>query len=709
MKLFNDDFSSKFEEHAARIADAEQRLMPFADIVGIADLKKLREDFRQQTEDFAREDRKLNIGVIGSVKAGKSTFLNTLLFDGRDVLPKAATPKTAALTKIEYGEKNVLVAEFYTEEDWKNIRQTAEKGTGDRQTVAKEIVKLAFENGGVNAEEIVREGTRTIDCSSTEDLMSVLNDYVGENGKFTAFVKSVTLYINNPALNEISIVDTPGMNDPIVVRTDRTKEFLRKCDVVFFLSKAGEFLEGPDLDLLASQLPSEGVARIILIASIFDGVFNFEDYDDDVDLEYLIRDQRKKRFATAEELITREKKRFSELGHDRLSQVIDECRRPLCISSMAWNMSKKQHDEYSRMENIIFDALNENGDLDDNIGLLEEIGNIPAAEKIFDEVVQQKEITLEEKADTLIPTNEIKFREKLRKEKDTAEKKLNVLNTKEKSELEEQKRIILGRKNAIISSISAIFADAITAIETEKGKSLSEIRSAMAESTRLDMNIEEKWISKQVKVKDSKWYKPWTWGSYHYEDHGHTETTQYYNVSQAIDNVNQFVSTAQSEAEAIFTRALDLRRIRRELINTILGQFDSSSENFDPAFFRTVIENSIMSITFPTIYFDSEHLKTSILSRFQGKITQSKEQAEFLRTLNEVISALFSGAINDLTNSVSSFKQEMSQLKDSISEQIIKDINTEYDEMCRRFDQKNAETERFEKLIDLLSEILNRV
>lgn len=54
----------------------------------ISELQRLVSNFKKKTEDFYRTDRMLNIGVIGQVKAGKSTFLNTLLFDGKEVLRK---------------------------------------------------------------------------------------------------------------------------------------------------------------------------------------------------------------------------------------------------------------------------------------------------------------------------------------------------------------------------------------------------------------------------------------------------------------------------------------------------------------------------------------------------------------------------------------------------------------------------------------------
>ena len=47
------------------------------------------------------ENDTLTIGVIGQMKCGKSTFLNSFVFEN-DILPSATTPMTAALSVITY-------------------------------------------------------------------------------------------------------------------------------------------------------------------------------------------------------------------------------------------------------------------------------------------------------------------------------------------------------------------------------------------------------------------------------------------------------------------------------------------------------------------------------------------------------------------------------------------------------------------------------
>lgn len=238
-------------------------------------LNRLAENFRRKTDDFYRENRKLNIGVVGQVKAGKSSFLNTLLFGGQEILPKASTPKTATLTKMEYSKDNMIQVEYYSVEEWEVLEENAAVDLDDEiYSSAREIVEMVRRNG-VDPLTYLEKGYDRKEFGTYEELVANLNDYVGEDGKFTPLVKAVTLYLNKEEFQGLSIVDTPGLNDPIASRTIRTKEFMEVCDVVFFLSQSGSFLDKSDWTLLSSQLPQKGVKKLVLIASKYDsGVRN---------------------------------------------------------------------------------------------------------------------------------------------------------------------------------------------------------------------------------------------------------------------------------------------------------------------------------------------------------------------------------------------------------------------------------------------------
>ena len=69
----------------------------------ISNILRLKDALKNDIQRFEQDQQTLNIAIMGQVKAGKSSFLNALLFDGKPVLPTAATPKTANLTRISYG------------------------------------------------------------------------------------------------------------------------------------------------------------------------------------------------------------------------------------------------------------------------------------------------------------------------------------------------------------------------------------------------------------------------------------------------------------------------------------------------------------------------------------------------------------------------------------------------------------------------------
>ena len=84
----------------------------------ITELESIFKEFKEGGESLLSKENTLQIGIVGQVKAGKSSFLNSLFFNGENVLPKASTPMTAGLTVIEYAEKNTFEVEYFDEKDW---------------------------------------------------------------------------------------------------------------------------------------------------------------------------------------------------------------------------------------------------------------------------------------------------------------------------------------------------------------------------------------------------------------------------------------------------------------------------------------------------------------------------------------------------------------------------------------------------------------
>lgn len=210
----------------------------------------------------------LTIGVIGQMKCGKSTFLNSFVFED-DILPAATTPMTAALSVITYGEKEHITAEFYTKDEWEEQKMQASRDENDAANsldeskikAAKELVSKAAKLGS---------SLNDLLGKTQEDSFNNLIEYVGADGKFVSITKSVTIYYPKDYLKGVEIVDTPGFNDPIVSREERTKDFLKKADVVIMMLYAGRPFDATDRDIIFKNVRQCGIGKVLVGINKYD-------------------------------------------------------------------------------------------------------------------------------------------------------------------------------------------------------------------------------------------------------------------------------------------------------------------------------------------------------------------------------------------------------------------------------------------------------
>ncbi len=290
------------------------------------------EELEKTLKELQDINRDLKVGIIGRVKAGKSSLLNALIFEGVEVLPKAATPMTASLTVLKYAQNLSAEVEFYGPKDIAELKNEHERYVREFNKIVDEEVKKQKEKQSLanrakeglksfgkafnrnksteatpkervlsdkeinkRAERIAKDklkddtklvssydqyekmkksgslNTKNLDpciqANSLEELNQKLLQFVGADGKFMPCTKAVQISLNNPNLKDLEVIDTPGINDPIASREERTKALLKDCDVVFIISPSGQFLTDSDMDLFDRVSNKEGLQEIYFVAS----------------------------------------------------------------------------------------------------------------------------------------------------------------------------------------------------------------------------------------------------------------------------------------------------------------------------------------------------------------------------------------------------------------------------------------------------------
>lgn len=211
----------------------------------------------------------LTIGVVGQMKCGKSTFLNAFLFED-DILPAATTPMTAALSVITYGQKKNIEAEFYTSSEWSEILSLANCDLSEAVGNMAQELKIKAAKELVNKSSSLGGKLNTLLGTKRTDDLDNLIDYVGANGHYVAITKSVIIHYPKEWLKGVEIVDTPGFNDPVVSREERTQDFLKKADVVLMLLYAGRAFDATDRSIVFEKIQSVGVGKILIGVNKYD-------------------------------------------------------------------------------------------------------------------------------------------------------------------------------------------------------------------------------------------------------------------------------------------------------------------------------------------------------------------------------------------------------------------------------------------------------
>jgi len=204
------------------------------------------------------ETQEFSIGVTGIIKAGKSTMMNALL--GQDILGTAIRPETANLTTIKKADNSKAIVHFWSKDEWIDIKNNAL----DEQS--KEFVQVSENLDNFN--NYISSESKSIDID-VEELDSYTSARQSEN--LCNLVKEVELQLPLKFLDGgVAIVDTPGIDDPIVQREKITLEYLSSCSAILHLMNAKQSATQKDIEFIGDALIDQGISSLLVVITRID-------------------------------------------------------------------------------------------------------------------------------------------------------------------------------------------------------------------------------------------------------------------------------------------------------------------------------------------------------------------------------------------------------------------------------------------------------
>ena len=679
----------------------------------------------KQVDSIKNSSRKLSIGVVGAVKSGKSSFLNAYIFKGENYLPKAATPMTAALTKITYSDTPKAIIHFFTREDWGIIEEQSKMYDDKLQEdyneyvsrisvlnpstypdilpVAMPMAKEEYEKQWKrNYENLsgAKELTSKADSALLNrlddyeiidgDIIKKLEDYVGADGYYTPIVSYVELQVNDERMKDVEIVDTPGLYDPIVSRGIRTKQFLRTCDVVLLLSPCSQFMDANMVNLMLDSLPNAGVENILVIGSKLDyGVLQESTSDFKVALKKSLNSYNTQFLNSITQ--ARQKNKYADV----LAKITQA--NPLFVSSVCFSINKKlkENKPLDSTEKTTYDNLHSRfKDFSDN--LIPLMIGWQYLKEALEKVLAKKKEIIENKDNKILEDagkNHIFVLDKILSESSSSRKKLETISAEE---------------------LTQRIANIQDTIDSSREKLMSVFNYAVIRGTE---KIEH--IKPQLTLAMENHQKITVDTTTHQEHEvertgilGLKKEIVYYdvvdktaNISSVISNIKQYSAKCTAYIQNEFQYIFDKERFSKDIINIVLEAFKKSNKAFDEQDILLPLQNLLAKISIPYIQFDYTKYIDEVETRFRLGYAKNEEihslNALQSRLLNKMESEIGTQLIEALENLKSALNKQAMEFADQIEGEFCSELK----KISGQIEEKGEYIKKYSEFSDVVRKL----
>jgi GTPase SAR1 family protein len=215
----------------------------------------------------------IRLGVIGQVKAGKSSVINSLTRRA-GLLPSDVNPWTTVVTRLHFGnpsgKTSGAVFRFFNDAEWDRLAnrggRLGELTEGlledyKREKLSEQVVAMrarAEERLGAKFNSLLGKAHRfdTVTADLLAHYVAAGDDPDADDpnptvGRYADITHSAEIFFpQTPFGYPLTLIDTPGVNDPLLIREEITQQSIENCDHFIVVLSAHQTLNRSDMRLI---------------------------------------------------------------------------------------------------------------------------------------------------------------------------------------------------------------------------------------------------------------------------------------------------------------------------------------------------------------------------------------------------------------------------------------------------------------------------
>ncbi|HFU75955.1 MAG TPA: hypothetical protein ENK66_06885 [Arcobacter sp.] len=521
------------------------------------------------------------------------------------------------------------------------------------------------------------------------------------------FTKSVHIKIPQENLKNIQIVDTPGVNDPVVSREERTRELLKFCDVVFIVSPAGQFMSNEDLELMDRITSKEGIRELFVVASKCDmQLYGSIKEGSGGDLHRAFNSITTDLASSLHSTLSNLKRTNPEVGtvYDKL---IKQSKESVIHSSGISLTIKETYDNQNVLDSgeshawgLLLDNYPDYFSKTDKkltIPNLDLLSNMDVINKAVSNVKEKKDEILANRKEEFLKAKLESLQQYKKALLNYIEIRIDEINNGDINELQEIRKRLKSIKNNVSEVLDQEYYDFVDELEIDIRQKLNSELNSYFRSTQRDIDNAEGNETESYDVKKEgagNWIARKLWGG------GYKTQTRTYTTVRAgavrdslINLTNQIEQNIENESKKYISSWK--KNLTPKLLTVLRDNVDDEDLNITQI--RKVIRNIINSVPFSEISYSSNTIPsgsgTLIKSRAESFIDEAKS---YVYTLQKRVNKDINDYLTKLINTLEKLKN---------SSEIFSEYESEHKELEKQIVKKNITFDEFYRIKKEIKEV----